>query len=192
MGNHEVKLLFGEVEILKNLDHPNILKMYESYEDNKKYYIVTELCGGGELFDEIVGRSHFCESDAALVMKSLLSCVNHCHSKNIMHRDLKPENIMLEENKDYNQIKIIDFGTATYFERGKPHKLRVGTPYYIAPEVLNGNYTEKCDVWSCGIIAYILLSGKPPFNGKDDAKIFEKIKSGKFSMDGKTWGSVSA
>lgn len=116
MDEEEERMLFNEINILKQLDHPNIVKMYEFFQDEKRYYIITELCKGGELFDEIISRGHFNENDAALLMKQLLSCINYCHSKNIVHRDLKPENILLEANKDFDQIKIIDFGTSLSFD----------------------------------------------------------------------------
>lgn len=115
MNEFEKEMLRGEIINLKKLDHPNILKMYESYECEKRYYIVTDLCRGGELFEEITSRKHFSENDAAILMKALLQCVNYCHSNQVMHRDLKPENILLEDNKDYNQIKIIDFGSSVDF-----------------------------------------------------------------------------
>ena len=101
-----------EINILKKLDHPNILKMYEFFEDEKRYYIVTDICKGGELFDEIKELGHFQEKDAALLIRQVLSCICYCHLNNIVHRDLKPENILLESNKEYDQIKIIDFGTS--------------------------------------------------------------------------------
>ena len=168
MDEDEKKMLFNEIHILKNLDHPNIVKMYESFEDEKRYYIVTEICKGGELFDEIIARGKFTEKDAAVLMKQVLSCVNYCHKNNIVHRDLKPENVLLEANKDFDQIKIIDFGTSLQFDPSKFLDEKLGTPYYIAPEVLNKKYNEKCDIWSCGVILYIILSGVPPFNGAND------------------------
>jgi len=102
MDEEEKRMLFNEINILRELDHPNIIKMYEFFEDEKRYYIVTEICKGGELFDEIIARGKFTEKDAAILMKQVLSCVNYCHSNNIVHRDLKPENILLEQNKDFD------------------------------------------------------------------------------------------
>lgn len=168
MDEDETRMLFNEINILRELDHPNIVKMYEFFEDEKRYYIVTEICKGGELFDEIIARGKFTEKDAAVLMKQVLSCVNYCHKNHIVHRDLKPENILLEQNKDFDQIKIIDFGTSLLFDSAKSLDEKLGTPYYIAPEVLNKKYNEKCDIWSCGVIVYILLSGMPPFNGQSD------------------------
>ena len=102
MDADEQKMLFNEINILRSLDHPNIVKMYEFFEDEKRYDIVTEICKGGELFDEIINRGKFTERDAAILMKQLLMCVNYCHKNNVVHRDLKPENILLEANKDFD------------------------------------------------------------------------------------------
>ena len=148
--------------------------MYEFFEDEKRYYLVTEICKGGELFDEVCKRGKFSESDAAVLIKQVLSCVNYCHKSNIVHRDLKPENILLEQNKEYDQIKIIDFGTSLVYDPSKQLDEKLGTPYYIAPEVLNKSYNSKCDIWSVGVITYILLSGQPPFNGENDKDIMKK------------------
>jgi len=176
MDDDEKRMLFNEINNLKDLDHPNILKMFEFFEDEKRYYIVTDICKGGELFDEIVARGKFTENDAAVLMKQVLSCINYCHSNKIVHRDLKPENILLEQNKEFDQIKIIDFGTSLVFDENKKLDEKLGTPYYIAPEVLAKSYGPKCDIWSCGVITYIILSGNPPFNGASDQEIMKKVK----------------
>ena len=149
------------------------------------------ICKGGELFDEIIARGKFTEKDAAILMKQVLSCVNYCHKNNIVHRDLKPENILLEQNKDFDQIKIIDFGTSLVYDHSKSLDEKLGTPYYIAPEVLNKKYNEKCDIWSCGVITYIILSGMPPFNGQSDQEIMKKVRIGKFSFSDPCWANVS-
>lgn len=112
-------MLFREINILSGLDHPNIVKMYEFFEDEKRYYIITEICKGGELFDEIVNRGNFTERDAAVLIKQVLQCVNYCHQNKIVHRDLKPENILLEPGKELDQIKIIDFGTSLVYDPEK-------------------------------------------------------------------------
>ncbi|MCQ2821129.1 MAG: protein kinase [archaeon] len=179
-----------EVEILKKLVHPNIMQIFEFYEDKKTFYIITELCEGGELFDKIIELGSFGEREAAKVMYQLLSAISYIHSNHIVHRDLKPENILLDTKKDF-VIKIIDWGTARFFDKSKKMNHISGTPYYIAPEVLNKKYDEKCDVWSCGIILYILLCGYPPFNADSDDEILEKIKEGKFQFPAEEWDSVS-
>jgi calcium-dependent protein kinase len=191
MDEDEKRMLFNEINILKEIDHPNIVKMYEFFEDEKRYYLVTEICKGGELFDEILQRGKFSERDGAVLMKQVLSCINYCHQNNIVHRDLKPENILLEQNKEFDAIKIIDFGTPLVYDPNKNLDEKLGTPYYIAPEVLNKNYNSKCDIWSCGVISYILLSGMPPFNGQSDQEIMKKVRAGSFSFDDKVWNNIS-
>jgi len=131
-------MLFNEINNLKDLDHPNILKMYEFFEDEKRYYIITDICKGGELFDDLKERGCFGEKEAALLIRHVLSCVCYCHQNNIVHRDLKPENILLESNKEYDQIKIIDFGTSVKVTADEVIPEKIGSPYYIAPEVLRG------------------------------------------------------
>lgn len=156
-------------------------------------YSVTDIYKGGELFDEIIKRTKFTESDAAELMNHLLGCINYCHQQNLVHRDLKPENILLEENMEMDDMKVIDFGLASFFsgESGNKLKESVGTIYYMAPEVLNKSYDAKCDVWSCGVIAYILLSGSPPFDGETDPDIEKAILKGDFKFKGRVWDAVT-
>lgn len=118
-------------------------------------------------------------------MHQVVSAVNYCHTKSIVHRDLKPENLLLDRAGSISSIKVIDFGTSQAFRKNQRMKEKFGTPYYIAPEVLRQDYNEKCDIWSCGVILYILLSGRPPFNGITDKEILDKVKQGSYSMNGK-------
>lgn len=186
------KEILNEIDILKKMDHPNIVKIFEFYNTNEGYYLITEYCSGGELFQEIVDNAPFSETIAANIMYQIFSAVNYCHNMNIIHRDLKPENILIEkkEGKRYN-IKIIDFGTAKIYEKNKSETKVIGSSYYIAPEVLTENYNQMCDLWSCGVILFILLSGKPPFSGKNDSIILEKIKIGKYNMQIKQFENIS-
>ena len=126
------------------------------------------ICKGGEVFDEIVKRGRFNERDAAVLMKQVLACINFCHTNNIIHRDLKPENVLLEANKDFNAIKMIDFGEAIEWKSKANIKQRTGTAMYVAPEVIKKSYNSKCDIWSCGIMMCILVTGVPPITGADD------------------------
>lgn len=143
--------------------------MFEFFEDKKRYYVVSELCKGGELFEEIQRRKKFTEKDSAIILKQILTAVNHCHLQGICHRDIKPENIFLEDRQRLDHLKLIDFATATRFSEKNPFMHdSIGTPYYIAPEVLDGKYTHKCDIWSVGVIAFLMLSGNPPFFGKNE------------------------
>ena len=122
------------------------------------------------------------EAVAANYMRQILSAVTYCHDKRIVHRDLKPENILLENKKKTAAVKLIDFGTSGTYDPNKSLTMRVGTPYYMAPEVINKSYNEKCDIWSCGVILYILLCGYPPFQGKDDKAILWAVRSGQFTF----------
>ena len=194
-ANKEKEIL-NEIEMLRSLDHPNIVKVFEYYKTKDGFYIITEYCQKGELFDEIVSKAPFDEAAAAYIMYQLLSSVFYCHNLNIIHRDLKPENILIEsvekENPNFYNIKVIDFGTAKIFDKNNPEKKIIGSAYYIAPEVLAGKYTEKCDIWSCGVILYILLSGRPPFPGNADDEITNKIKLGKYNTKEDPWPSISS
>jgi calcium-dependent protein kinase len=183
--------LFLEVEILAKLSHPNIMQVFEFYDDSTNFYIVSELCSGGELFDCITETGIFSEKDAAHIMRQILSAVCYSHENNVVHRDLKPENILLDDKSKERLLKIIDWGGARYFQKNKKMTTISGTPYYIAPEVLCEVYDEKCDVWSCGIILYILLSGYPPFNGESDNDIMKAVKKGIFDFPKEEWDSVS-
>ena len=191
----EEKRIKKEMQILKKLDHPNIIKVFEFYNDKSEFFIISEICEGGELFDKIVKLKKFTERNAANVMKQILSAIQFCHKNQIIHRDLKPENILIEDkdinNSNFCLIKVIDFGTAEIFKKNTLLSKQIGTPYYIAPEVLNNLYNEKCDMWSCGVIMYILLCGFPPFYGKNDQEIYNSIKSGRFTFKNVIWNSVS-
>jgi calcium-dependent protein kinase len=191
--NQKVDLeIINEIDILKKMDHPNIVKIFEFYNSTKNYYLITEFCKQGELFDKIVKEGPFSEEFSSYVMYQIFSAVFYCHSMNILHRDLKPENILIErEEKHGIKIKIIDFGTAKIFEKNKVERKIIGSSYYIAPEVLSKSYNEKCDLWSCGVIMYILLSASPPFSGRNDNEIIENIKKGYYDFESSTWQKVS-
>ncbi len=193
----EEEKIIKEIKILRKLDHPNIIKVFEFYNTISDFYIISELCSGGELLDRIIKLKKFTERVAAQVMKQLLSAVQFCHNNQIIHRDLKPENILIEtpdgneKEKNCFIIKVIDFGTAEIFKNNTYFSKQMGTPYYIAPEILNNKYNEKCDIWSCGIILFILLCGCPPFYGKNDNEIFDKIKIGQYAFKQNIWNQVS-
>ena len=184
-SEEDEKDITNEINILKIMDHPNVLKIFEFYSNKESYSIITEFCSGGDLFQEITENGPFSEKYTAYVMFQIFSAINYCHNMNIIHRDLKPENILiLDRNKsNFPRIKICDFGTSKMVEKGSVQRKLVGSSYYIAPEVINKNYNEKCDIWSCGVILYILLSGRPPFGGEDDQEIMENVKIGKYDID---------
>ena len=187
--------LMREVNLMIKLDHPNIIKLYEVYENDKNIYLIMELCTGGELFDRIVENTEngvqFTEKQAANLFKQMMSAINYCHKNGIVHRDLKPENL-LYLNKDKNSpIKVIDFGMSKRFDSKHFMSEKVGTAYYISPEVLNGKYDEKCDIWSAGVILYIIICGYPCFNGDDDDEIFAAIQKGKINFPSPEWDNIS-
>jgi len=188
-----------EVTIQQQLDHTNIVRLYEVFKDAKRVYLVMELCTGGELFDRIVAETEknedgtaFGEGQCATYMHQIIGAMYYLHSKCFVHRDIKPENFLMQNESKEAEIKVIDFGLAKAFAPGdKPMKTRAGTPYYVAPEVLGGSYDEKCDIWSCGVIMYILLCGYPPFHGESDKEILAKVKKGVFDFPKEDWGKVS-
>jgi calcium-dependent protein kinase len=118
--------------------------------------------------------------------------VHYCHENNIVHRDIKPENILLEQGKDFDSIKIIDFGASLNVKQDETLSKRIGTPYYIAPEVIKGDYDSKCDLWSIGVLTYILMSGIPPFTGDTNKEIYKKVSTGKFNFKDYIWKKISS
>lgn len=190
--SHEVAQRYlSEVEILRQMDHPNIVRVYEYFQDETYLYIVTELCEGGELLDKIVSKTVLPEAVVAQYMRQLLSAVLYCHTKHIVHRDLKLENLLLLSKADDSLLKVIDFGTSVLYDPRKKLKRRLGTVCYIAPEVLGSGYDEKCDMWSCGVLLYVLLSGRMPFAGEDDHQVLANAARGNYSMTTVEWLEVS-
>jgi calcium-dependent protein kinase len=168
--------MLKEIQILSTIDHPYILKCFEIFEDTQRYYVATEYCPAGDLFGEIIKLKKFTESQAANIMFQLLSALVYCHGKNIIHRDLKPENIFLLEKGDSLSIKVADFGSSAILDPKFMLSGCFGSAYYLAPEVLLHKYNEKCDIWSVGIIMYILLTGKPPYSGKNSTAIMKQVR----------------
>ena len=170
-----------EIDLLRATDHPNIIKLYDIYEDSVFIYLIMEECTGGEFFDRLAKRAKqnkmYTERDAAKIFKQIAQAVNYLHAHGVCHRDLKPENILFSTIAEDSQVKLIDFGLSKIFN-GEDNEMKgsVGTTFYMAPEVINDKYNEKCDIWSCGVILYILLSGNVPFNGRDEREITQKIK----------------
>ena len=183
----------NEIKVLRSLDHPNILKIFEFFSSKDSYTIVTEFCSGGDLFQEIIDKGPFKEKYCAFVLYQILSAINHCHANHIIHRDLKPENVLIvdKDKNDFPRIKICDFGTSQIFEKGKAQRKVFGSPYYLAPEIYDKNYNEKCDLWSCGIILYILLSARPPFGGEEDEEIIESVKLGRYDLESSPFNSLT-
>ncbi|CAD8076539.1 unnamed protein product [Paramecium primaurelia] len=182
-SKEEQEKLMNEIQILQKFDHYNIIKIFDFFQDDKFLYIFAELCDGGDLFEKIRQEGSLSEKKAAEIMKQILSAVNYCHQQNIVLRDIKPEKILYQSEKENSLLKFFDFGNSTEFHVNQKLNQKIGTPYYIAPEVLNKNYDQKCDIWSCGVILYILLYGYPPFDGKSEDKIIERVKKGTYSFE---------
>ncbi|XP_019197275.1 PREDICTED: calcium-dependent protein kinase 10-like [Ipomoea nil] len=181
-----------EVAIMSSLpDHPNIVKLRATYEDNEAVHLVMELCEGGELFDRIVARGHYSERAAAGVAKTIAEVVRMCHANGVMHRDLKPENFLFANKKENSALKVIDFGLSVFFKPGERFSEIVGSPYYMAPEVLKRNYGPEVDIWSAGVILYILLCGVPPFWAETEQGVALAILRGVLDFKREPWPQVS-
>ena len=186
-----------EIEILMRMDHPNIIKLYEVFESDNSIYLIMEECFGGELFDKILQRikknSLYNEKEACKIMQQVIGAIEYCHNNGIVHRDLKPENLLYlkEGEEEDNPIKIADFGLSQHIDINKTLSSKVGTAYYVPPEILAGKYNEKCDIWSAGVILYILLSGDPPFNASSDNLIYAKIRKIDYSFPDDKWKHIS-
>jgi len=194
-GNPKMyQMLQLEIATMKEMDHPHIVKLFDTFEDRKCVYFAMELCEGGELFDRIT-TTKFTESIAALVMRQILQAVHYMQSSNVAHRDLKPENFLVLRKdpigEDGNMLKLIDFGMAKRCAPGQLLRSRVGTPLYMAPQVLMRRYDTQCDTWSAGVIMYILLSGRPPFTGVNEEAMLEKVRAGAWKFQGDCWEQVS-
>ena len=190
-----IGILKNEVENQIQLDHKNICRLFTVYEDSHYLNLVLEYSSGGELFDRIIETGRHKEPKARALIRQMLKSVKYLHSKGISHRDIKPENFLFENKSKSSQIKLIDFGLSKcYKNNGFDSKMSsiVGTAYYVAPEVLKGNYGPECDVWSIGVIMYLLLSGSYPFDGKSNREIFRQILRCKVEFNQYNWLFVSA
>lgn len=192
MSKEASEKMLQEVEILRNLDHPNIMKVYELIESKKNYYICTEFLTGGDLFEKLVREKAISEKKAAKYLYDFMSAINYCHKSGIVHRDLKPENLLLENKEENANIKVIDFGIS---QKLAPHgklKQAVGTIFYMAPEIFTGNYDEKCDIWSAGVILYIMLCGSPPFYAEKIEDMAVLVNSAVVTFKSPVWNSISS
>eukprot|EP01017_Pseudomicrothorax_dubius_P024943 TRINITY_DN2657_c0_g1_i5.p1 TRINITY_DN2657_c0_g1~~TRINITY_DN2657_c0_g1_i5.p1 ORF type:complete len:420 (-),score=74.47 TRINITY_DN2657_c0_g1_i5:597-1856(-) len=176
--------LINEVNIMRTLNNPSIIRLYEVYETDNHINLVLELLKGGELFEKIIEKGFYTDKDAKVLMYKMLDALNYMHTKGIMHRDIKPENLILSSSENDVDIKIADFGLATYVDLEEQLFKRCGTPGYVAPEVLADQlYQQKVDVYSAGVILYILLTGCSPFYGESYNTILIKNKKGEVSFD---------
>ena len=199
-----------EIKILSLLDHPNIVRLFEVIEDDKYYNLLEELCTGGELLTR-AQTEQLKEKGIARIFNQIMSGVAYIHRMGIVHRDLKLENILFSSEDPLSPIKIIDFGFSVFMNKSneitkdkekdgetdlkkfgfKRLKSKVGTLYYISPEIIKGSYDEKCDIWACGVILYILLAGYPPFTGNTDKEVYNLITNIKYDFDKERWKNIS-
>ncbi|KAF5455899.1 hypothetical protein F2P56_025428 [Juglans regia] len=184
--------VWREIQIMHHLsEHPHVVRIEGTYEDLVFVHLVMELCAGGELFDRIVQKGHYSEREAVKLIKTIVGVVEACHSLGVMHRDLKPENFLFESPADDAKLKATDFGLSVFYKPGEAFHDVVGSPYYVAPEVLKKHYGPEVDVWSAGVILYILLSGVPPFWAETETGIFRQILKGKLDFESAPWPSIS-
>ncbi|XP_018353388.1 PREDICTED: calcium/calmodulin-dependent protein kinase type 1 isoform X2 [Trachymyrmex septentrionalis] len=184
--------LENEIKVLRRLTHPNIVQLLETFEDKHKVYLVMELVTGGELFDRIVEKGSYTEKDASGLIRQVLEAVDYMHEQGVVHRDLKPENLLYYSSDEDSKIMISDFGLSKMEDSGIM-ATACGTPGYVAPEVLAQKpYGKAVDVWSIGVISYILLCGYPPFYDENDANLFAQILRGEFEFDSPYWDDISA
>ncbi|XP_010263104.1 PREDICTED: calcium-dependent protein kinase 20-like isoform X2 [Nelumbo nucifera] len=190
--DEDVEDVRREIQIMHHMaGHPNVISIKGAYEDAVAVHVVMELCAGGELFDRIIQRGHYTEKKAAELARVIVGVVEACHSLGVMHRDLKPENFLFVNQGEEASLKTIDFGLSVFFKPGQTFTDVVGSPYYVAPEVLRKHYGPECDVWSAGVIIYILLSGVPPFWDETEQGIFEQVLRGELDFISDPWPSVS-
>ena len=180
-----------ELELLRDLDHPNVIKFYECYQDSLSFHFVMEYCSGGELTDRVANKSSITEAETAKIMSKAFSAVNYIHEKGIVHRDIKPDNFLYASKDPDAEIKLIDFGLSRYFA---PHQLlesQVGTPYYIAPDVIMGDYDYRCDYWSLGVMMFVLLAGRVPFDGPNTLELAKEILTAQPNLKAYPWMKIS-
>jgi calcium/calmodulin-dependent protein kinase I len=192
LGKDYEKNLKMEVDILKKVNHPNIIALKELFDTPDKLYLVMELVTGGELFDKIVEKGSYTESEASQLVRKIVSAVEYLHGIDIVHRDLKPENLLLKRADNDLEVALADFGLSKIVGAQMMMQTACGTPSYVAPEVLNATgYGKEVDMWSIGVITYILLCGFPPFYGDTVPEIFEQIMEANFDYPEEYWGSVT-
>ncbi|XP_059662483.1 calcium-dependent protein kinase 19-like [Cornus florida] len=182
-----------EIQIMQHMSgQANIVEFKGAYEDRESVNVVMELCAGGELFDRIIAKGHYSERAAASICRAIVNVVHICHFMGVMHRDLKPENFLLSDRSENALLKAADFGLSVFIEEGKVYRDIVGSAYYVAPEVLRRRYGKEIDIWSAGVILYILLCGVPPFWAETEKGIFDSILKGEIDFESQPWPSISS
>ncbi|KAA3457066.1 calcium-dependent protein kinase 3-like isoform X1 [Gossypium australe] len=193
INREDVEDVRREVQIMYHLTgHRNIVELQGAYEDHQSVNLIMELCAGGELFNRIIAKGHFSERKAANLCRQIVMMLHNCHSMGVMHRDLKPENFLFLNKDEDSPLKATDFGLSVFFKPGDVFKDLVGSAYYVAPEVLRRRYGPEADIWSAGVILYVLLSGVPPFYGETEQSIFDSILRGNIDFSSDPWPSISS
>ncbi|GKV26279.1 hypothetical protein SLEP1_g35612 [Rubroshorea leprosula] len=192
VNKEDIEDVRREVQIMYHLTgQPNIVELKGAYEDKHSVHLVMELCAGGELFDRIIAKGHYTERAAASLLRTIVQIIHTCHSMGVIHRDLKPENFLLLSKDEDSPLKATDFGLSVFYKPGDVFKDIVGSAYYIAPEVLRRRYGPEADIWSIGVMLYILLCGVPPFWAESENGIFNAILRGHIDFTSDPWPSIS-
>ena len=206
---NDVEKLKTEITIMSKCDHPGIIKLFEVYEDTRYLDLLMEQCIGGTLFDRLIKKMEdedetYSEKEAAIILKQIIQAINYCHNQGICHRDLKMENVLFLTKQEDSPIRIIDFGLSQFVQKKKLVQYitgknfgtmnmdkPVGSPHYISPEVLKGNYNQKCDIWSAGVILFTMLVGYFPFDGDTDNEVYKAVAKSKINLNTQEWKSIS-
>jgi len=195
LNSEELAVVHDEVEIMHKIHHENCVQLFEMFETSKKMYMVMEVLTGGELFDRIVAKGSYSEKEASELIRDVSGAINYLHSIGVVHRDLKPENLIYLNKDAKSPIKITDFGLAKFRSASSKQAAMTtacGTPGYVAPEVLkNEPYGKEVDLWSLGVILYILLCGFPPFYHESTAALYKQIKKGEYDFPDPYWTDIS-
>lgn len=194
LNSDEIAVVHDEVEIMHKIRHENCVQLYEMFETKTKLYMVIELLTGGELFDRIVAKGSYSEKEASVLLACITQAIAYLHSIGVVHRDLKPENLIYASADKNSHVKITDFGLAKFRagDAGAGMHTACGTPGYVAPEVLkNESYGPEVDMWSLGVILYILLCGFPPFYHESTAALYKQIKKGQYEFPDPYWSEIS-
>ncbi|XP_032665717.1 calcium/calmodulin-dependent protein kinase type II alpha chain isoform X11 [Odontomachus brunneus] len=193
LSNRDFQKLEREARICRKLQHPNIVRLHDSIQEENFHYLVFDLVTGGELFEDIVAREFYSEADASHCIQQILESVHHCHHNGVVHRDLKPENLLLASKAKGAAVKLADFGLAIEVQgEAQAWYGFAGTPGYLSPEVLKKEpYGKPVDIWACGVILYILLVGYPPFWDEDQHRLYAQIKAGSYDYPSPEWDTVT-
>ncbi|XP_060875645.1 calcium/calmodulin-dependent protein kinase type II alpha chain isoform X13 [Metopolophium dirhodum] len=193
LSARDFQKLEREARICRKLQHPNIVRLHDSIQEELFHYLVFDLVTGGELFEDIVAREFYSEADASHCIQQILESVNHCHTNGVVHRDLKPENLLLASKVKGAAVKLADFGLAIEVQGEQQAWFGfAGTPGYLSPEVLKKEpYGKPVDIWACGVILYILLVGYPPFWDEDQHRLYAQIKAGAYDYPSPEWDTVT-